>query len=167
MVDMNKYLAEHQVLVARTVQRALESLKPGYEFGILGFQQLDSGPVYHRWPDNGELAAMSSSNRARALRFVRQLSGQFQGSSSVRGAFRQAFASSAEAFILVSDGLPNPTYNNGLPPRALIQDIVMSNTQAREIHTVTIGDYFKYKGTVEFMENLARSNSGGFLALSQ
>jgi hypothetical protein len=36
-----------------------------------------------------------------------------------------------------------------------------------EIHTITIGDYFKYQGTVEFMEALARANSGGFLALAQ
>ena len=167
MIDMNKYLAGHQALVTRTVARALESLKPGYEFGILGFQQLDAGPRYHRWPENGELIAMSNANRSHALRFVRQLSGKFEGSSSLRDAFSLAFASPAEAFILISDGLPNPTYNGGLPPRALIQDIVMSNTQGREIHAVTIGDYFRYKGTVEFMESLARANSGGFLALAQ
>ena len=167
MIDMNKYLAEHQVLVARTVARALESLKSGYEFGILGFQQLDTGPVYHRWPENGELVAMSGQTRAQALRFARQLAGQFKGSSSLYGAFERAFATPAEALILISDGLPNPTYNNGLPPRALIQSIVLANTQGKEIHSVTIGDYFKYKGTVEFMENLARANSGGFLALSQ
>ena len=97
-----------------------------------------------------------------------RLSGQFEGSSSVRDAFALAFSDSLpKPFILISDGLPNPAYNNGLPPRALIQDIVMSNSQATEIHAVTIGDYFKYKGTVEFMENLARANSGSFLALAQ
>jgi hypothetical protein len=37
----------------------------------------------------------------------------------------------------------------------------MSNTRGKEIHAVTIGDYFKYKGTVEFMETLARANAGG------
>ena len=167
LIDMNKYLAEHQVLVGKTVARALDSLKTGYEFGILGFQQLDSGPRYHRWPEDGGLEPMTSANRGKALRFVNQLSGQFEGSSSVRDAIALGFASPAESLILLSDGLPNPTYNNGLPPRALIQDIVMSNTQNKEIHAVTIGDYFKYKGTVEFMENLARANSGGFLALAQ
>ena len=167
LIDMNKYLAGHQALVAKTVARALESLQAGYEFGILGFQQLDSGPRYHRWPENGELIAMNASNRAQALRFVRQLSGQFEGSSSLQDAFAQAFASPAEAIILISDGLPNPTYNGGLPPRALIQAIVLSNSQGKEIHAVTVGDYFKYKGTVEFMENLARANSGSFLALAQ
>ena len=167
LVDMNKYLSEHQALVVRTVARALDSLKSGYEFGILGFQQLDSGPRYHRWPEGGELAEMNGSNRAEAMRFVRELSGRFEGSSSLQKAFELAFAGPAEAMILISDGLPNPTYNGGLPPRALIQDIVLKNTRGREIHAVTIGDYFKYKGTVDFMENLARANSGGFLALAQ
>jgi hypothetical protein len=167
MIDMNKYLSEHEALVTKTVARALESLQAGYEFGILGFQQLDSGPRYHRWPENGGLVAMNAANRAKALRFMRQLSGKFEGSSSLQDAFRVAFASPAEALILISDGLPNPTYNGGLPPRALIQDIVLNNAQGKEIHAVTIGDYFKYKGTVEFMENLARANSGGFLALAQ
>ena len=167
MIDMNKYLAEHERLVARTVARALESLKPGYEFGILGFQQLDSGPRYHRWPQNGALTPMNGSNRAAALRFVRGLSGQFAGSSSLRGALDEALAGPAEAVILLSDGLPNPTYNNGLPPRALIQDIVRTNNRGLEIHAVTLGVYCKYNGTVDFMETLARANEGGFLALTQ
>ncbi len=75
LVDMNKYLADHQALVAKTVMRALDSLKSGYEFGILGFQQLDSGPRYHRWPENGGLVAMNSTNRAQAQRFVRSAGG--------------------------------------------------------------------------------------------
>lgn len=167
LVDMNKYLADHEALVAKTVTRALDSLKPGYEFGILGFQQLDSGPRYHRFPESGGLVAMTPANRAGAQRFVRQLAGQFEGSSSLKDAFAQALETPAEAIILLSDGLPNPTYNAGLPPRALIQDIVMANSRGVEIHAVTIGDYFKYKGTVDFMENLARANAGGFLALAQ
>lgn len=167
MIDMNKYLTDHQELVTRTIARALDSLQKGYEFGILGFQQLDSGPAYHRWPQDGSLAPMNNANRAQALRYVRQLSGQFKGASSMQAAFSLAFDSPAEAIILISDGLPNPVYNGGLPPRALVQDIVMSNTSNKEIHAVTIGDYFKYRGTVDFMENLARANSGGFLALAQ
>jgi len=167
LVDMNKYLADHQALVAKTIARALDSLKSGYEFGILGFQQLDSGPRYHRWPENGGLVAMNASNRAQALRFVSQLSGQFEGSSSLKDAFVQAFETPAEAIILISDGLPNPAFNNGLSPGRLVRSITVSNTKAREIHAVTIGDYFKYRGTVEFMEALARANSGGFMALAE
>ncbi len=49
----------------------------------------------------------------------------------------------------------------------MIQAIVPANTKGIEIHAVTLGDYFKYKGTVDFMESLARANSGGFLALAQ
>jgi hypothetical protein len=167
MIDMNKYLAGHSALVGKTVSRALDSLQSGYEFAILGFQQLDSGPVYHRWPEDGSLKIMSRANRAQAIRFVGQLSDKFAGSSSLQSAFKIAFDGPADALVLISDGLPNPTYNGGLPPRALIQDIVLANTKAKEIHAVTIGDYFRYKGTVEFMESLARANSGNFLALAQ
>lgn len=167
MIDMNKYLAGHNALVGKTVFRALESLQSGYEFAILGFQQLDSGPVYHRWPEDGSLKVMSRKNRAEAMRFVGQLSDKFAGSSSLQAAFKIAFDGPADALVLISDGLPNPTYNGGLPPRALIQDIVLANTKGKEIHAVTIGDYFRYKGTVEFMESLARANSGNFLALAQ
>lgn len=167
MVDMNKYLAEHEALIQRTVARALSSLQPGYEFAILGFQQLDSGPRFYRWPEDGSLARMSRSSRSQALRFVNQLSGRYAGGSSLQSAFEEGFASTAEALILISDGLPNPDFNSNLPPRALLQDISISNRKKKEIHAVTVGDYFKYKGTVEFMESLARANSGGFLALAQ
>jgi hypothetical protein len=47
-----------------------------------------------------------------------------------------------------------------------VRSITLSNSRAQEIHSVTVGDYFKYRGTVEFMESLARANSGGFMALA-
>jgi hypothetical protein len=166
LVDMNRFLASHEALVRRTVERGIESLKPGYEFGILGFQQLDSGPRYYRWPEDGGLASMSKRSQAQARTFLRGLSSRFQGSSSLTGAFEQAFKSPAGAIILISDGLPNPAFNEGLSPGRLIRSITVSNTAGREIHAVTVGDYFKYRGTVEFMESLARANAGGFLALS-
>ena len=167
MIDMNQYLDEHDALILKTVSRALSSLQAGYEFGIMGFQQLDSGPRYYRWPEDGKLAPMTRKNRSDALRFVRQFSGKYAGAASLQSAFKEGFASEAQALILISDGLPNPDFNGNLPPRSLVQNIALSNLQKKEIHAVTVGDYFKYKGTVEFMENLARANSGGFLALAQ
>ncbi len=167
MVDMNKYLAEHRDLVQASVARALESLQPGMEFGVLGFQQLDSGPAFYHWPENGDLVRVTPRNRRQALRFVNGLSGRFDGGSPLLAAFREAFRSEAGALILLSDGLPNPLFNEDLPPRTLAQQITVANGGNVEIHAVTIGDYFKYQGTVEFMETLARANSGGFLALAQ
>ena len=167
LVDMNSYLSGHEALVRRTVIRAMESLQTGYEFGILGFQQLDSGPRYYRWPNGTGLAAMTDSSRSEASNFLKSMSGKFKGSSSLLSAFDQAFDSSAEAIILVSDGLPNPAYNNGLSPGRLVRSITVANSRQQEIHAVTIGDYFKYRGTIEFMEALARANSGGFMALAE
>jgi von Willebrand factor type A domain len=167
LIDMNGYLAQHQALVSDTVMRALDSLQPGYEFSILGFQELDSGPKYYRWPDGNGLAKVSKSTRGKARRFLDGLAKDFRGASSVLGAFEQAYSSKADAIIFLSDGLPNPQYNDGLSPSRLVRTVTLANTRNKEIHTVTIGDYFKYQGTVEFMEALARANSGGFLALAQ
>jgi hypothetical protein len=167
LVDMNRFLAGHEALVRRTVVRAMDSLQTGYQFGILGFQQRDTGPQYYRWPAGGGLANMNDGSRAQAIGFLDGLARRFEGSSSLLGAFEEAFQSPAEAIVLVSDGLPNPAFNENLSPSRLVRRITVSNTQGREIHAVTVGDYFKYRGTVEFMESLARANSGGFLALAE
>jgi hypothetical protein len=167
LIDMNAYLAQHQALVSDTVMRALDSLQSGYEFSILGFQELDAGPKYYRWPDGNGLAKVSKSTRGQARRFLTSLAKEFRGASSVLGAFEQAYSSKADAIIFLSDGLPNPQYNDGLSPSRLVRTVTLANTGNKEIHTVTIGDYFKYQGTVEFMEALARANSGDFLALAQ
>ena len=167
MVDMNAYLAGHESLVRRTVIRGMESLQSGYEFAILGFQQQDSGPRYYRWPADGSMADMSGRTRSDAMGFLKGLSRKFEGSSSLVNAFDVAFRSPADAIILISDGLPNPAFNNNLSGGSLVRSITVSNSAGKEIHAVTVGDYFKYRGTVEFMEALARANSGGFMALAE
>jgi hypothetical protein len=167
LVDMNKFLDEHRELMVNSVSRALESLQPGMEFSVLGFQQLDAGPAFYRWPEQGGMARVSQDNRRRALRFTNTLTQRFDGGSPMLAAFQEAFSEQADAIILFSDGLPNPVFNNDLPPRSLAQAISVANRGNVEIHAVTLGDYFKYQGTVEFMETLARANSGGFLALAQ
>ena len=166
LVDMNKYLAGHESLVRRTVVRAMESLQSGYEFAILGFQQQDSGPKYYRWPADGSLVGMTDQSRSDAKGFLNGLSRKFEGSSSLIDAFSVAFQGPADAIILISDGLPNPAFNNNLSPGGLVRSITVSNSKAIEIHAVTVGDYFKYRGTIEFMESLARANGGSFLALA-
>ena len=167
MVDLNGYLGQYESLMEETVERALDSLQAGFEFSVLAFQQLDSGPRFLNWPENGQLAPVNSVNRRDANGFVRGLSGQYAGSSSLSAAFAEAFTSESEAIILISDGLPNPNFNDNLPPAALVREITLNNMDEKEIHAVMLGDYFKYRGTVEFMESLARANSGGFLALAQ
>jgi hypothetical protein len=166
LVDMNRYLSDHESLVRQTVIRAMESLQTGYEFSVLGFQQQDSGPMFYRWPQDGSLIDMTDQSRSDAKNFLGGLSDKFEGTSPLLTAFDEAFKSEAEAIILFSDGLPNPVYNANLSPGRLVRSITISNTGGKEIHAVTIGDYFRYRGTIEFMESLARANSGGFLALA-
>ena len=40
------------------------------------------------------------------------------------------------------------------------------NAGRKEIHAVVVGNYFDYRGTIEFMENLAGRNQGQFMALA-
>jgi len=68
--------------------------------------------------------------------------------------------------FLVSDGLPNPRANNGLSPSRLAGEITRMNAGRKEIHTVVVGNYFDYDGTVEFMESISRANRGQFMALA-
>jgi hypothetical protein len=166
LVDMNKFLAPHSTLVRQTVIRAMNSLEENYQFSILGFQQQDSGPKYYRWPAGGDMAFMTDANRAAASQFLLNLGNNFKGSSPVVAALDKALNSEAEAILLFSDGLPNPAYNEGLSSKQIVRRIIQMNKDHKEIHAVTIGDYFKYRGTIEFMESLAKNNAGGFLALS-
>jgi len=81
-------------------------------------------------------------------------------------AFKRMLDGPGEAIFLISDGLPNPGANNGLRPTALAREISRMNNGRKEIHTVVVGNYFDYKGTVAFMEDLAERNNGQFMALA-
>ena len=81
-------------------------------------------------------------------------------------AFERMLAGPGQAIFLVSDGLPNPRANNGLRPEQLARQITQMNNGRKEIHTVVVGNYFDYEGTVEFMERLSERNGGQFLALA-
>jgi Mg-chelatase subunit ChlD len=143
----------------------MDSLDDGYEFGILGFQQLDSGPNFIRWPVTG-LSTMSNTTRHQANRFLEGMKDDFKGSSPLLAGISQALESPAQAIVLFSDGLPNPSFNEGLNANRLVRRVIQLNYAHKEIHAVTIGDYYKYRGTVEFMERLAKNNGGSFLAVS-
>jgi hypothetical protein len=165
LVDMNAFLGRHDKLVKDTVVRAMDSLGDGYEFAILGFQELDSGPNFVRWPPKG-LSTMSSTTRAQANRFLEGMKDDFKGSSPLLAGITEALQSPAQAIVLFSDGLINPTFNDGLNSNRLVRRVIQLNHEHKEIHAVTVGDYYKYRGTVEFMERLAQNNNGGFLAVS-
>ena len=81
-------------------------------------------------------------------------------------AFQRAFQTNAEALFLVSDGLPNPRANRGLGPDQLVGEITRMNGGRKEIHSVVVGNYFDYEGTVDFMEKVAARNQGQFMALA-
>ena len=63
-------------------------------------------------------------------------------------------------------GLQRVNTANRAAAMALARRITQMNAGRKEIHTVVVGNYFDYDGTVEFMERLSTSNNGEFMALA-
>ena len=165
-LDMNKCMGGHEASVQKAVTRIIDSLQSNHALKIVGFQQTDSGPRTDVWPAGGRLRNINSSSRSSAESFSQGLTRKFGGSASMLNAFQNILNGPGEAIFLVSDGLPNPRANDGLSPTALARRITGMNAGRKEIHTVVVGNYFDYQGTVEFMETLAQSNNGQFMALA-
>jgi len=165
-LDMNRCLGGHEESVKKATSRIINSLQDNHSMRIMGFQQTDSGPQTRIWPTAERLKRVSSSSKREAIRFSSNLTNSFGGSASMLDAFTKMINGPGEAIFLVSDGLPNPRANNGLSPARLAQEITRLNGGRKEIHTVVVGNYFDYSGTVEFMESLAGRNNGQFMALA-
>ncbi|MEE9271854.1 MAG: hypothetical protein V3U57_01085 [Robiginitomaculum sp.] len=165
-LDMNRCMGGHEASVERAVERIIDSLQDSHALKVVGFQQTDAGPHMRAWPSDGRLRRVNAQSRAEAGRFTKNLTQQFGGSASMLNAFEALLSGPGQAIFLVSDGLPNPRANNGLTPDRLARQITRINAGRKEIHTVIVGNYFDYDGTVEFMEKLARDNHGQFMALA-
>lgn len=165
-LDMNKCMGGHEASIQKAVTRIIDSLQSNHALRIVGFQQTDAGPRTDIWPAGGRLRNVNSTSRSSAESFSEGLTRKFGGSASMLNAFQNMINGPGDAIFLVSDGLPNPRANDGLSPTALARRITQMNAGRKEIHTVVVGNYFDYQGTVEFMETLAQSNNGQFMALA-
>ena len=165
-LDMNKCLGGHEASVEKAMTRIVDSFQDNHAFKIVGFQQTDSGPRTRVWPTSGGLSRVNEANRSSAISFSKQLTQGFGGSASMLDAFEKLLNGPGEAIFLVSDGLPNPRANQGLSPAQLARRITQMNGGRKEIHSVVVGNYFDYRRTIEFMENLSNANGGQFMALA-
>ncbi len=166
-LDMNRCMAGHEASVGRAMDRIIDSLQDNHALRIVGFQQTDSGPRTQGWPTGGGLRNINAAgSQSQAKSFAQGLIRQFGGSASMLDAFQKLINGPGDAIFLVSDGLPNPRANNGLTPERLVRELTRMNGGRKEIHTVVVGNYFDYEGTVEFMERLAADNGGQFMALA-
>lgn len=166
-LDMNRCMGGHEASIERTMNRIIDSLQDNHALKIVGFQQTDSGPRTQSWPSSGGLRNINAAGtQDQAREFGRGLTRQFGGSASMLDMFKPQLSGSGGAIFLVSDGLPNPRANDGLSPSRLMREITRINNGRKEIHTVVVGNFFDYDGTVEFMESLAQNNGGQFMALA-
>lgn len=166
-MDLSRCMGGHEASINKAVERIVLSLQDNHAVKIVGFQQTDSGPQIRQWPSNGRLRQINAGGtKTAAIDYAKGLTRQFGGSASMLDAFDKMLAGPGQAIFLVSDGLPNPRANDGLSPNRLISEITRRNNGRKEIHSVVVGNYFDYRGTVEFMENLAARNGGQFMALA-
>ena len=169
-LDMNRCMAGHEESIKKALGRIFNSLQENHRLQVVGFQQTDSGPRTQVWPTGGGLRQMTGGAQSQAVQFSNTLTRQFGGSASMIDVFRQLIDGPGEAIFLVSDGLPNPKANDGKGPGQVVREITRMNEARpggpKEIHTVVVGNYFDYSGTVEFMEDLAGRNNGQFMALA-
>ena len=164
-MDLNRCLGGHEVAVKRAVERILQSLRENHAVRVVGFQKTDAGTQTYSWPPGPGLKNVIG-NRDAAITYAKGLTDRFGGSSSMLDAFDELLAGPGEAIFLVSDGLPNPRANEGLSLERLAREITRRNAGQKEIHAVVVGNYFDYRGTVEFMEALSAANGGQFMALA-
>ena len=165
-MDLNRCLGGHEESVQNAVKRIVSSLQDNHGLKIVGFQQTDSGPRTDVWPIGGSLRNVTPTSQTEANNFAKRLTGKFGGSASMLNAFEKILNGPGEAVFLVSDGLPNPRVNDGLSPTALARRITQINGGRKEIHSVVVGNYFDYRGTIDFMQALSDSNNGQFMALA-
>ncbi len=164
-LDMNRCMGGHEPIVQDALKRIIDSLQKEHELAVVGFQQTNAGFRMRNWPSSG-LRAVDAGAQREAIQFANSLTSGFSGSSPMLSAFDQMLSGPADAIFLVSDGWPNPRFNNNIPPNRLAQAITQRNTQGKEIHTVVVGSYFDYPGAVDFMSTLAEQNGGEFMALA-
>lgn len=165
-LDMNRCLGGHEDSVKHATSRIIQSLQDSHALRVVGFQQTDSGARTSEWPNGGGMKRITATSKQSAIDFTAGLTNRFGGSASMLDAFTKMFDGPGDAIFLVSDGLPNPRANNGLSPSRLAGEITKLNRGRKEIHTVVVGNYFDYDGTVEFMESISRANRGQFMALA-
>ena len=166
-IDMSRCMGGHEKSINKAVERIILSLQDNHAVKIVGFQQTDSGAKIRQWPATGKLRQINAGGtKTAAIDFAKGLTRQFGGSASMLDAFDDMFNGPGQAIFLVSDGLPNPRANDGLRPNSLIREITRRNNGRKEIHSVVVGNYFDYRGIVDFMEDLAARNSGQFMAMA-
>ena len=170
-MDLSRCMGGHEASVTKAVERIVLSLQDNHAVKIAGFQQTDAGTRLRQWPTDGGLRQINAGGtKTAAISYAKGLTKEFGGSASMLDAFDKLLVGPGQAIFLVSDGLPNPRANDGLSPKRLITEITRRNTalgdRKKEIHSVVVGNYFDYRGTVEFMEDLAAKNNGQFMALA-
>jgi uncharacterized protein YegL len=87
---------------------------------------------------------------------------QFNGGTPTYLALETALKYDAEAIFLMTDGEPNDIEDW----REIVARITRLNGDRKKIYSIAMGEYRKAPELIEFLEELARTNNGKFLGVS-
>lgn len=161
LIDLSGSMTAYNDLMIQSVLEILSPLGPRNRFAILGYSGMGSTRLTG-YPGGTRLVQATPGNLRAAEAFTRSLRSRFGGSTPTHRALLNALRFPVEAIILISDGAPDSD------PDRIIADITSLNRrEGKEIHTVALGNYTSDRDLVEFLQGLARSNSGDFVGVSR
>lgn len=166
VIDLSESMKPYAQLMINTVERIVSPLKRIHKLSIIGYTITGRTSTLYYWPDEGHIQVMDAKGKERALEFAHSLVQKFGGGTPTFDALEAALKNPADAILLLSDGMPPPSQNDGRLPSEFIDDITLLNAGQKEIHAVALGNYSENRLLIEFLQNLAQNNAGGFMALA-
>jgi len=159
LIDMSGSMQQYTDIMLQTIHRILTPMKKHHKIQLIGYQG-EGQPLLHAWKKPHRLTPMTAPNKQAALSWVDQLNQHFSGRTPTHAALLEALKYKSEAIILLTDGAPNR------PPDQIIEDITRRNQAGKQIHTIALGNYRANPALVDFLQQLAKANHGGFLGVS-
>jgi len=160
LVDMSGSMQNYTEIIRETFNKIIDSLSNKISIQIIGFKGNDSA-VFFRWQIGKNLVLLNQNNKIGAKRFMSSLINQFDSGTPTHEALLEALKYKSESILLLTDGAPN-----NMDYISIVNDITSKNNKKKEIHCIAIGEYRSDPRLVDFLERLSKSNSGGFVGVS-
>lgn len=157
VIDMSGSMKEYTQIMENIMYRILEPFDDRNTVQIIGYNGAISTLP---WQTPNNTLVMNTSNKNQANNFVKSLSARFSDSTPTNDALEKALKYNVEAVLLLTDGSPNGD------PDDIISNISNINNGIKEIHTIAIGKYHGQIALVDFLQELAKQNRGGFVGVS-
>lgn len=147
------------------LKRIVSVMGTGRKFALAFYRFEDRKFVYQRWPDAKGFAEGGTDSQAKAVDFMRNEYRSMGGGSATYQALLEALGDTADAIVLVSDGIIFPPHNEGRSGDRIVGEVGLKNRSATEIHSVAIGRFYRNPRFYGFLHDLSGRNRGDLKAI--